>query len=74
MLLFGEGKSFCTGGNVKAFGDAGDPAALVTEVAHAFHKFIRAVTAVDFRFVVSGRTPMPVPRRVHAVQSPARRK
>ena len=32
------------------------------------------VTAADFRFVVSARTPTPAPRRAHAAQSPARRR
>ena len=32
------------------------------------------VTAADFRFVDSARTPTPAPRRAHAAQSPARRK
>jgi 2-(1,2-epoxy-1,2-dihydrophenyl)acetyl-CoA isomerase len=55
VLLFGEGASFCTGGNVKGFESAEDPGAHVTEVASAFHEFILAIT----------RAPVPVVAAVH---------
>lgn len=43
VLLVGEGASFCTGGDVRAFGAAEDPGAFVRETADAFHRFVRAV-------------------------------
>src|SRR5258706_14158864 len=39
VLLAGEGPSFCTGGDVAAFGAAADPAALVHGMASEFHAF-----------------------------------
>ncbi|KAA9153199.1 enoyl-CoA hydratase/isomerase family protein [Amycolatopsis acidicola] len=50
VLIHSEGKNFCTGGNVKAFGSAEDPGAFVTDLATTFHEFILAVT----------RAPVPV--------------
>lgn len=50
VLLVGEGDSFCTGGDVKSFGAAEDPAAHLAAAAHRFHDFILAVA----------RTPVPV--------------
>ncbi|HVW41082.1 MAG TPA: enoyl-CoA hydratase-related protein [Amycolatopsis sp.] len=53
VVLLSEGTNFCTGGNVKAFGGAGDPGAFVTEVAHVFHKFIRAIAAAPVPVVAA---------------------
>jgi 2-(1,2-epoxy-1,2-dihydrophenyl)acetyl-CoA isomerase len=55
VLLLSEGDSFCTGGDVKAFGAADDPAAAVTRMARTFHEFILAIT----------RAPLPVIGSVH---------
>lgn len=43
VLLTGEGPSFCTGGDVSAFGAAADPGALVQDMAREFHAFQRAI-------------------------------
>ena len=43
VLLAGEGPSFCTGGDVGAFGTADDPGALVQVMAREFHAFQRAI-------------------------------
>ena len=50
VLLAGDGDSFCTGGNVKGFSAAEDPAAHVGAVARAFHECVRAIV----------RAPVPV--------------
>ena len=42
-LLVGEGASFCTGGDVRAFADAADRGAYVAALAEAFHEMITAI-------------------------------
>jgi 2-(1,2-epoxy-1,2-dihydrophenyl)acetyl-CoA isomerase len=44
-LLFSEGTSFCTGGDVRAFADAADRGAYVGELASAFHSLVTAIVA-----------------------------
>ncbi|MBE3008761.1 enoyl-CoA hydratase/isomerase family protein [Microbispora sp. NEAU-D428] len=43
ILLIGQGENFCTGGNVKAFASADDPAAVVGGFAAEFHDFLMAL-------------------------------
>jgi 2-(1,2-epoxy-1,2-dihydrophenyl)acetyl-CoA isomerase len=50
ILLTGEGANFSTGGNVKDFAAAADPARLVARYAAEFHEFVLALM----------RTPVPV--------------
>ena len=40
VLLVGDGDSFCTGGDVRAFADADDPGAYVKDLAGRFHELI----------------------------------
>lgn len=43
VLLTGEGASFCTGGNVRAFESASDRGGYVRDVADTFHVFLQAL-------------------------------
>jgi 2-(1,2-epoxy-1,2-dihydrophenyl)acetyl-CoA isomerase len=43
VLLVGEGASFCTGGDVRAFAGAQDRGAYVRQLAETFHVFLTAV-------------------------------
>lgn len=54
-LLVSEGRSFCTGGNVRAFDTAHDRRVQLTEKARLFHDFILALV----------RAPIPVVAAVH---------
>jgi 2-(1,2-epoxy-1,2-dihydrophenyl)acetyl-CoA isomerase len=55
VLLVGEGPSFCTGGDVGAFGSAEDPETFIRQVADAFHAFLLALV----------EAPVPVVAAVH---------
>ena len=47
IVLVGEGANFCAGGDVRAFADEPDRGEFVGDLAHLFHHFVRAITAVQ---------------------------
>ena len=47
VLLSGEGTNFCAGGDVRAFANEPDRGEFVGDLAHLFHHFVRAITAVQ---------------------------
>jgi 2-(1,2-epoxy-1,2-dihydrophenyl)acetyl-CoA isomerase len=53
VLLHGGGTSFCTGGDVSAFGSATDPQQLVGDLATSFHRFLLALVATDVPVVAA---------------------
>ena len=53
VLLHGGGASFCTGGDVVAFGSATDPEQLVGAMATSFHRFLLALTETDVPVVAA---------------------
>ena len=53
VLLHGGGASFCTGGDVGAFGSAADPGQLVGELATSFHRFLLALVTTDVPVVAA---------------------
>jgi len=54
-LLVGEGASFCTGGDVRAFVDAADRGAYVAALAEAFHEMITAIVTCAVPVVAAVR-------------------
>lgn len=52
VLLVGEGASFCTGGDVRAFATADDRGAYVRALADTFHRFITALVECPVPVVV----------------------
>jgi 2-(1,2-epoxy-1,2-dihydrophenyl)acetyl-CoA isomerase len=47
VLLSGRGKAFCAGGDVKAMAVAEDTGAMVSELAEASHRAVRAIVGLD---------------------------
>ncbi|WP_298197447.1 enoyl-CoA hydratase-related protein [Novosphingobium sp.] len=54
-LITAEGKHFCVGGDLRAFGLDPDPAAMIEKMANRLHDAIKALAAMDAPLVVGVR-------------------